>query len=182
MQEKLELILQKIKDAEMVLVGIGERFALAEAAGDMVNAYKGLAGALAGKNYFIITTCVDGLIYEAGLKEERIVRPLAEEEQEAADGEAKGAAVHSSHWETYMKWLQGTLHKKLFVLELGVGLKYPNIIRFPFEKTVYFNQKAELVRVHDTLFQLPAELNGRGISVPEDPVKLFAACEFEKDI
>ena len=55
-----------------------------------------------------------------------------------------------------MKWLQGTLHKKLVILELGAGMKYPDILRFPFERMVYFNKKAELIRVHDKLYQLPA--------------------------
>lgn len=58
-------------------------------------------------------------------------------------------------WEAYTKWVQNTLHQKLTVLELGVGFAYPQVVRWPFEKTVYFNKKAELVRVHSKFAQVP---------------------------
>lgn len=57
-------------------------------------------------------------------------------------------------WNMYMKWLQGTLNKKLCVLELGVGLNYPTVIRWPFEKMCYINQKSTLIRVNEHLSQL----------------------------
>ncbi len=216
MQNDMELISSQIQESELVLVGIGERFAQGEAAEKVKRAYQTLSGLLEGKNYFIVTTCVDELIYEVGLKEDRVVRPLAEEEmqQEETDdigqaGEAVRAdklareemptqtdkpmqtelltpadkqvqtehTVRPSRWAAYMKWLQGTLNRRLLVLELGVGLQYPGIIRFPFEKTVYFNQKASLIRVHDRLFQLPAELSGRGTAIREDAVAMLAGYE-----
>lgn len=76
-----------------------------------------------------------------------------------------------------MKWLQGTLHRRLLVLELGVGLRYPQVIRFPFEKIVYLNQQAEFIRVHDKLFQLPEQISGKAISISSDVVRLFADAE-----
>ena len=72
-------------------------------------------------------------------------------------------------WEKYRKWLQGTLNRRLCVLELGAGMEYPSVIRFPFERVAFFNRKAELVRVHSRLYQMTAELSGRGLSVPADP-------------
>lgn len=159
--EAMETIISKINEAELVLVGIGEMFSSGD---DVQAAYRNLSRLLEGKNYFVITTCTDDMIYEAGLKKERIVQPLAEEEKTEA-------------WETYMKWLQGTLNRKLFVLELGVGLKYPDVIRFPFEKIAYFNQKADFCRVHDRLFQLPAELGGKGNSIQLNPIRLLADME-----
>lgn len=173
MQESIEVVSQKIAEAELVLVGIGEKFDPEKYTADIRSAYEKLARLLAGKNYFIITVCTDELIYGAGFKEERIVRPLAEEE--GAEEEVRYA--HPSRWETYMKWLQGTLHKKLLVLELGVGLRYPDVIRFPFEKTVYLNLQSTLIRIHDKLFQLPVQLKNRGISMSEDAVRLFADAE-----
>lgn len=157
----IETITSKIKEAELVLVGIGESFSSGE---QLLAAYENLGKLLEGKNYFVITTGKDDLIYDAGLKRERIVRPLVETDD-------------NKEWEMYLKWLQGTLNRKLFVLELGVGLKYPDVIRFPFEKISYFNQKAELVRVHDRLFQLPAELGEKGKSIQENPVHLLASME-----
>lgn len=76
-------------------------------------------------------------------------------------------------WQQYTKWLQGTLNRKLCVLELGVGMQYPQVIRFPFEKICYFNQKAYLYRIHSKLYQLTEELKGRGTSIACDPVSFF---------
>ena len=73
-------------------------------------------------------------------------------------------------WSEYTKWLQGTVNKKLCVLELGVGMEYPTIIRFPFEKIVFYNQKAFLYRIHPSLYQIGEEIGGRGCSVKENPV------------
>lgn len=43
-------------------------------------------------------------------------------------------------WNAYTRWLSGTLNRKLVVLELGEGFQTPTVIRWPFEKTVFFNQ------------------------------------------
>lgn len=172
MQEERKIIFEKIAQAEMVLVGIGENFVPGESKRGLDGAYKRLAALLEGKNYFVITTSVEESIYHAGLKADRIVRPLAEEEREPDESEAESR--RPSRWDMYTKWIQGTLYKKLVILELGAGMKYPDILRFPFEKMVYFNRKAELIRVHNRLYQLPAELKGRGISVSADAVELLA--------
>lgn len=77
-------------------------------------------------------------------------------------------------WQVYRKWLQGTVNKRVCILELGVGMKYPTVIRWPFEKMVFFNQKAELFRVHDRLYQIPEEIRERGYGIcqkPEDFIK-----------
>ncbi|MBQ9991430.1 MAG: hypothetical protein IJP31_10915 [Lachnospiraceae bacterium] len=73
-------------------------------------------------------------------------------------------------WEVYTGWLQGSLNKKICILELGVGLDHPSVIRWPAEKIAYFNQKATLIRVHSFLYQIPEELKERGYSIQEDPV------------
>jgi len=81
-------------------------------------------------------------------------------------------------WEKYTKWLQGTLNHKLCILELGVGMRYPSVVRWPFEKMAFFNQKACLFRVHHKLYQLTEELSGKGYAVGEYPVD-FLANSFE---
>lgn len=73
-------------------------------------------------------------------------------------------------WNVYTKWLQGTVNKRLCVLELGVGMSYPGIIRFPFEKMVFYNQKAFLYRVHPRLYQLGEEIVDRGRGIAENSV------------
>lgn len=80
-------------------------------------------------------------------------------------------------WNAYTKWLQGTVNRKLCVLELGVGMNYPGIIRFPFEKMVYYNQKAFLYRVHPRLYQLGAKIADRGKGIAENPVDFLGLLE-----
>lgn len=77
-------------------------------------------------------------------------------------------------WELYKKWLQGTVNKNLCILELGVGMKYPTVIRWPFEKVAFFNQKAEMFRVHSRLYQIDEKIKDRGYGIcqrPEDFLK-----------
>ena len=74
-------------------------------------------------------------------------------------------------WQLYTKWLQGTLNKNLTVVELGVGMRYPTVIRWPFEKIVFFNKKARLVRVNESLYQLTEELSGKGCGIPRNGVE-----------
>lgn len=77
-------------------------------------------------------------------------------------------------WKIYTKWLEGTVNKKVCILELGAGMKFPTVIRWPFEKVAAYNQKAVMFRVHNLLYQFPDNMAGRGISVPENPVDFFA--------
>ncbi|MDO4322529.1 MAG: hypothetical protein Q4C61_08365 [Lachnospiraceae bacterium] len=79
-------------------------------------------------------------------------------------------------WEKYTKWLQCTLNRRLCILELGVGFQYPQVIRFPFEKTAFFNQKAVLIRVNSKFPQLAQELAGKGISIRENPIHFLTEC------
>lgn len=73
-------------------------------------------------------------------------------------------------WNIYKKWLEGTLNKKLCVLELGVSFSMPSVIRFPFEKIVFFNQKSAMIRVNEKFFQLSSEIAERSFSIPENAV------------
>ena len=108
----IEELKEKISDAELVLVGIGEEFEIrreemtgnktyARAFADCENkkdyipfiekrfyeecrdgavlkrkeSYCKLAELLKGKNYFVITLCMDGLIRGTGLKQDRVAEP-----------------------------------------------------------------------------------------------------------
>lgn len=75
-----------------------------------------------------------------------------------------------SDWARYRKWLQGTMNRKLLVLELGVGLQCPTVIRWPFEKLVIYNNKAYIYRVHKSLYQLSESLHGKGMSISENSI------------
>ncbi len=73
-------------------------------------------------------------------------------------------------WDCYTKWIQNTLNKKLCILELGVGMQCPSVIRWPFEKIVYFNQKSNFIRVNEHLYQLNEEISSRGISIHKNAI------------
>lgn len=73
-------------------------------------------------------------------------------------------------WERYTKWLQGTVNRKLCILELGVGMEIPSVVRWPFEKICFYNQKSVFWRVHSSLYQLPEEIRMRGNAIKEDPL------------
>ena len=58
-------------------------------------------------------------------------------------------------------------------MELGVGMEYPTVIRFPFEKIVYYNQKSFLYRVHSKLYQIGEEISGRGTGMQADAIEFM---------
>ncbi len=86
-------------------------------------------------------------------RSQRITAPCGEESQ--------------AQWDRYTHWLADTLNRELVILELGTGFENPGLIRFAFEKTCYFNQKARMYRVHRALFQVAAELGDRAVGVQE---------------
>ncbi len=73
-------------------------------------------------------------------------------------------------WNEYQQWLTKTLNRKLLVLELGVDFSYPTVIRWPFEKVVYFNKQAKFYRVNETLYQMTNEIKDKGISISQNAV------------
>lgn len=152
-------LMKKVRTANLVLVGLGESLS-----GDLERFYRSLAVLLKGKDYFVVTLKERSKLEEAGLLAEQIVAPLEEGED-------------SKNWERYLHWLGFTLHQKLCILELGVGFLHPSLIRFPFEKTCYFNQKSIFIRIHETLPQLSAEIAERGIAIQENPVLFLTAGE-----
>lgn len=76
-------------------------------------------------------------------------------------------------WELYSRWLQTTINKKLLILELGVGTAYPSVIRFPFEKTAYFNNKCKMIRVHKSLAFATPEIKDKCQCVSGDSVEFL---------
>lgn len=80
---------------------------------------------------------------------------------------------YQGQWEKYTKWLQRTLNKKLCVLELGVELNLPNIIRWPFEKVAFYNQKASFFRINSSSYQMTEELGDKGISIGVNAVEFL---------
>ncbi len=73
-------------------------------------------------------------------------------------------------WNKYMRWLQGTVNKRLCVLELGVGMQYPTVIRWPFERVTFINEKSSMFRIHSKLYHLTEEIKDRGYKIQEKPI------------
>ena len=213
--ENMSLLMDKINDAELVLVGAGEEFAIDTNDASAENIvlknnrlrfYQKLEKLLHDKNYFIVSLCTDGLIRECDFNKGRIVEPCGnnkylqcsekcttdlydiEDDMKICPKcgkplinnritDAGGMYVEEGYledWKIYTKWLQGTVNRRVCILELGVGMQFPSVIRFPFEKIVYFNQKASFFRVHSRLYQLAEEINEKSYSIqatPEDMLK-----------
>lgn len=242
-------IADKIREADLVLVGIGEeleqvklirksekysylenrmekrwilpfveKIMLEELKKEKISIYQELYNILNKKNYFIVSTCLDGFIGYGGFDAERVVEPCGgysalqcseccstelydipaeffNQVMEYIDGKRDEEELiqpvcpicgkpllfnninaenyneegYLAKWMFYKKWLQGTVNKNLCILELGVGMKYPSVIRWPFEKVTFFNQKAELFRVHSWLYQISEEIKGRGHGICKNP-------------
>lgn len=73
-------------------------------------------------------------------------------------------------WQRYTKWLQGTLNRRLLLLELGVSMGFPTVVRRPFEKITTYNQKAFLCRVNENLFQIPTDLLSKGVGISKNAI------------
>ena len=57
------------------------------------------------------------------------------------------------------------MNRGLLILELGEGFRMPEVIRWPFERTVQYNKKAFLYRVNQTFAQLAEGIGDRAVSV-----------------
>lgn len=158
-------VLEMIQQADMVLVGIGRELESVELDENRYKkTYDRLAKALQGKNYFIITTNADDCVYASPFLSDRIVAPC---------GSIYSRESYMEQWDRYTKWLTDTLNRRLFILELGVLMELPAVIRWPFEKITFLNEKAFLIRLNKGLPQLSAELKGKALSIECHPVTFF---------
>lgn len=196
----MEDLLERIMDSEKVLVGIGAEWGL-ERNPEVMKAYESLYQIIKEKDYFIVTTNTDGVIFDSSLDGERIVAPCGNvnwkqceractkdiwEAFEVPEGVCPhcgapmiGNTVEAEtyieegylpRWEGYTKWLTTTLNRKLVVLELGENFKRPTVIRWPFEKTVFFNRKSCLYRVNEAFSQISEEIKERASGIAENSV------------
>ena len=207
--------MEKIKEAQKVLIGIGKEWALRDdekdirfchltdpSQADLKAAYEALYDLIKEKDYYIVTTLTDGAVYEMPFDKNRIVAPCGNihwrqcskactkdiwEEGEVPDdicphckapltGNTLKAETYIEEgylprWKDYMKWQTGTINRSLVILELGEGFATPTVMRWPFEKIIYFNRKSRLYRINESFYQLPKEAEERGVSVHENSVR-----------
>ena len=176
---------EHLKTCERLLIGIGEEWKRPEA--EVIPAYDSLYRLTEGKDFFIVTTVTDGRIFKSGIDPARIVAKDIWEPGEVPDGVCPhcGAplipnTVAAEHyieegylpqWQAYTRWLAGTLNKELLILELGVGFGTPTVIRWPFEKTAFFNQKSHMYRINERFSQISQEISGRAVPVSDNSVE-----------
>ena len=58
-------------------------------------------------------------------------------------------------------------------------MKFPTVIRWPFEKITYFNNKSLLIRVHSRLFQTTEEIKDRSTGIEYNPVEFVKELSIE---
>ncbi len=80
-------------------------------------------------------------------------------------------SAYLPNWDMYTRYLTGTLNHRLLMLELGVSLDYPTVIRWPFEKVTFFNKEAHLIRVHEKLYHHTPEIKEKTDSVAMNSVE-----------
>lgn len=168
----MKRIQEMIAQADMVLLGFGDEFTERKAdREDVIRAYNKVAELINGKPWFAVTVNTDDIIYESNLNDFFIVAPCGSEKAgNVVTMENYDESAYLPQWQFYMNWLTSTIGKKLLILELGVGLSYPSVIRMPFERTVQFNQKASMVRVHSKLALTAPEIAQRSYCVSEEPI------------
>lgn len=248
----LDEIKEKIAEADLVLIGIGEQLSvptrmmesdekyrvyltddskaeyfpylqqifIRENEKEYIDFYNRLFELIEEKNYYVLTTNADDVIYKSNIDAERIVAPCGSIHQFVCETCKKEIELFEEEsvirnqkylekkeienfyvrrcpfckkimqpnivsydyydengyidkWRRYTKWLQGTVNRKLCILELGVGLAYPTVIRWPNEKIVTYNNKAYMYRIHDKLFQLSEGIGERAKSVAENPMNII---------
>lgn len=165
-------IKEMITQADMVLLGFGDEFTDRKASREeVVRAYDKVEELIHGKPWFAVTVNTDDLIYESKLNDFFIVAPCGSEKAgNVVTMENYDESAYLPKWQFYMNWLTSTIGKKLLILEFGVGLAYPSVIRMPFERTVQFNQKASLVRIHSKLAMTGSEIETRSYCVNVEPI------------
>lgn len=98
------------------------------------------------------------------LNPKRVVQPLLLEAEQITSEKKEEV---EKQWDLYNKWLSATLNKKLMLIELGEGFLIPNLIRWPFEKVTFINQKSVLYRINGQLPQFPENISERAAAVSE---------------
>lgn len=215
MENRKKEAIEKVKEAQKVLIGIGKEWGMRDdekdirfrhlcdqAQAELKEAYEALYELIKEKDYYIVTTLTDGAIYEMPFDKNKIVAPCGNihwrqcskactkdiwEENEVPEdvcphckapltGNTIKAETYIEEgylprWKDYMKWQTGTINRSLVILELGEGFATPTVMRWPFEKIIYFNQKSRLYRINESFYQLPKEAEERGVSVHENSVR-----------
>ena len=156
--------IDKYRDAEMVVIGIGEEWNAYLEKQEYQDLLAFYAPYHEKKNYFCINSSKKNDFSWGSLNPKRVVQPLLLEAEQITSEKKEEV---EKQWDLYNKWLSATLNKKLMLIELGEGFLIPNLIRWPFEKVTFINQKSVLYRINGQLPQLPENISERAAAVSE---------------
>lgn len=192
---------KQIEENDILLVGLGPEFDVRDTKKEPLatDAYHILESLIKSKDYFVITTNVDGFIYEFNIDPERIVAPCGDLRRmqcvDFSHGIWTGAGIcpvcgkpgmentirtkpyneagYAKQWEVYTNWLKRTINRNIFLLELGEGFETPTVMRWPFEKIAFMNDKANFWRVNERFPQVPEELKDKAVSVSQNALEFL---------
>lgn len=159
------------------------------------------------KDYFLITTNTDAFVYKQGFDEKRIVAPCGDIRRLQCEEKEHGVWSPNSEedifcpvckkegvlnifqnkpyvesgyleqWKQYQQWLQKAMNQKIAIIELGEGFQTPTVMRWPFEKLAFYQEKATLFCAHENFFMLPEEISERAYSIEEHSVTFVLKLE-----
>ena len=66
------------------------------------------------------------------------------------------------------------MNRDLMIMELGAGMMFPSVIRWPFEKLSFYNKKSCFYRVNETIPQLPDNKQEKAYSVDANPFEFVS--------
>lgn len=76
-------------------------------------------------------------------------------------------APHLKTMPDYERFIEENQNKRLVLLELGVGFNTPMIIRYPFEAMTNEFPDTRLVRINNTIAEVPREIKSKSIVISE---------------
>jgi NAD-dependent SIR2 family protein deacetylase len=177
-----------VKDKEYYIVNMNTD-ALLERAGFSSDRIVSPCG---NKNIFQCSDNCSNIIWECPDIEKNIIQQILDEKVKLADimrpkcekcGKPAQYNIISKsnycesgyleNWGKYREWSALTLNKKLCVIELGVGFKYPTVIRWPFEKIAFINNKAQFIRVNEKFEQVDEELANKSVSIKKNSINFL---------
>ncbi len=86
--------------------------------------------------------------------------------------------VEDDNWhesaERYEQFVRRHINSRLVLLELGVGMNTPSIIRYPFERITFTDKHATLIRLNSGWPHGAGEISGRTIAFTEDMSQIIS--------
>lgn len=149
-------IKEAVDNSDKILIGIGEETDISAK-----EVYETLNSYIKDKDFFVVYMKENEELIKDIFKDDRCETAISE-----ILNDDTGVMGNLSN---YMKWLTMTLNKKLIVIELGAGFLKPQFLRWPFEKIVCLNNKAELIRVNSRFPQISIEIADKATAVHMSP-------------